>query len=322
MGGIEHRQPRRGAVPGVGPRRLPVVGRIFVALAAVVAVIELWPIVNAISIGATDWTDDLPQLLPQVFRAAAIVALPAAVAWGSPTRYRANRWLWKGALIVALVQVARYPADFARDAVITALLDGGASFEDLVPTLVNVGVGFGLAILSVLGVWALGEGLKDAGGHSRVAVAAAIVAALAMAIVLVVPSLMAGAVLSPFPDGLSLAINSLYVFAEALLAARGIAGALRGVRPAIAWRAGAIGASVVFVVPMLSLAILLANSYLLPSDSPIVTPLLGVATYFGWPLLAIALGMGMGRLTAPAPSLVGSGFVMRGRARRTTPTTA
>ena len=181
----------------------------------------------------------------------------------------------------------------------------------------NLGVGFGLATLAILGVWALGEGVKDAGGRSRVAIVVAAVAAIALGIILVVPSLMAGAVLSLVPDGLSVAVNSLYVFANALLAGRAIAGAARGTRPLIAWRAGAVGASVVFLVPVVSLAILLANSYLVSPDSPISTPLLGVATYFGWPLVAVALGMGMGRFAVPAPSLVGSGFVMRGRARHT-----
>ena len=68
-----------------------------------------------------------------------------------------------------------------------------------------------------------------------------------------------------------------------------IAGALRGVRPAAAWRAGAVGGSVVFLVPVLSLASLLANTYLLAPDSGFSVPFLGLATYFGWPLVAIAL---------------------------------
>ena len=317
MGRIEHRRRRGPAARGTGLRRLPVVGVVFVALAALVAVLELWPIVTELSLGTTTWPGEIPQLLPGAARAAAMVLLPAAVAWGSPTRYRVNGWLWKGALIVAVIQVLRYPLDAARDAILGALVEGGAELNDPVPMLVNVGVGLGLAALSILGVWALGEGLKDAGGRSRVAVVVAGVLAVSLGLLLLVPAFMAGTVtltLALVPDLLSVLLNVLYVFANALLAGRAIAGALRGVRPALAWRVGAIGGAVVFLVPVLSLALLLLNSYVLTDGTPLSFSFLGVMTCLGWPLVALALAMGMGRIAAPTPSLVGSGFVMRGRA--------
>ena len=253
-----------------------------------------------------------------------MVALPATVAWASPARYRANRWLWNGALLVAVIQLARYPVDFARDALISSILEGGGDLSGTVPTAINIGVGLSLAFLSILGVWALSEGLKDAGGRSTVAVVVAAVVGVALALLLVVPPFMAGATLdlNLLPDLLSVAVNSLYVFANALLAGRAIAGVVRRLRPPIAWRAGAIGGSVVFLVPVLSLSALLVSSYLLPADGAISVPFLGVATYFGWPLVAIAVGMGMGRIERPAPSLVGTGFVMRGRPRQTPAPTA
>jgi hypothetical protein len=234
-------------------------------------------------------------------------------------RYRTNGWLWNGALLVAVIQLLRYPVDLARDAAITSLLDGGADLGDPVPLVLNLGVGLGLAFLAILGVWALSEGLKDAGGRSTIAVVVAAVAGIVLGILLVVPAFMAGATLDLglVPDLLSVVVNSLYVFANALLAGRAIAGVLRGLRPATAWRAGAIGGSVVFTIPVLSLTVILVSSYLLPADSPISVPYLGVATYFGWPLVAIATALGMGRLGRAAPSHVGSGFVMRGRPRHT-----
>jgi hypothetical protein len=317
LGRIEHRQTRRGSAPRHDLGTLPVVGRVFLALAALTAAIELWPIVNAIWIGATTWPGEIPDLLPQAARAAGMVALPAAVAWASPRRYRTNGWLWNGALLVAVIQLLRYPVDVARDAAINSLMEGGADLGDPVPLVLNLGVGLGLAFLSVLGVWALGEGLKDAGGRSTVAVVVAAVVSLALGLLLLVPAFMAGATLELgfVPDLLSVAVNSLYVFANALLAGRAIAGVLRGLRPVAAWRAGAVGGSVAFLIPVLSLAVLLVSSYLLPADAPFSVPYLGVATYFGWPLVAIAIGMGMGRLERRAPGLVGSGFVMRGRPR-------
>ena len=324
MGRIEHRQTRRGSSSRHDLGTLPPVGRVFLVLAALTAVIELWPIANAFSIGATTWPGDIPNVLPQAARAAGMVILPAAVAWASPTRYRTNGWLWNGALLVAVIQLLRYPVDLARDAAITSLLDGGADLGDPVPLVLNLGVGLGLAFLAILGVWALSEGLKDAGGRSTVAVVVAAVAGIALGLLLVVPAFMAGATLDLgfVPDLLSVVVNSLYVFANALLAGRAIAGVLRGLRPATAWRAGAIGGSVVFTIPVLSLAVILVSSYLLPADSPISVPFLGVATYFGWPLVAIAIALGMGRLERPAPSHLGSGFVMRGRPRHTPATPA
>jgi hypothetical protein len=319
LGRIEHRQTRRGSATRHDLGTLPVVGRVFLVLAALTAVIELWPIANAISIGATTWPGEVPNLLPQAARAAGMVILPAAVAWASPTRYRTNGWLWNGALLVALIQLLRYPVDLARDAAITSLLDGGADLGDPVPLILNLGVGLGLAFLAILGVWALSEGLKDAGGRSTVAVVVAAVAGIALGMLLVVPAFMAGATLDLgfVPDLLSVVVNSLYVFANALLAGRAIAGALRRLRPVAAWRAGAVGGSVVFIIPVLSLTVILVSSYLLPADAPVSVPYLGVATYFGWPLVAIAIALGMGRLERPAPGHVGSGFVMRGRPRHT-----
>jgi hypothetical protein len=310
---------RRGAVARHDLGTLPVVGRVFLGLAAVVAVIELWPIANAISIGATDWPGDIPQLLPQAARAAAMVVLPAAVAWASPKRYRANGWLWNGAVLVSVIQLLRYPVDFGRDALINSFLEGGGDLGDPVPTVLNLGVGLALAFLAILGVWALSEGLKDAGGRSTSAVVVAAAAAAVLGLLLVVPAFMTGLTLdlNLVPDLLSVAVNSLYVFANALLAGRAIAGVRRALRPALAWRAGAVGGSVGFLVPVLSLGALLVSSYLLPADAPFSVPFLGVATYFGWPLVAIAIALGMGRLERRAPSLVGSGFVMRGRPRHT-----
>jgi hypothetical protein len=318
MGRIEHRRPRPGhGDTRVGPRRLPPVGFAFLGLAAVAAVIELWPIVNAIWIGATTWPGEVPRLLPQVARAAGMVVLPAAVAWASPTRYRTNGWLWKGALIVAIVQLLRYAVDFARDAVLNWLIEGGASIDDPAPMLINIGIGLALASLAVLGVWALGEGIKDAGGQSRVAVAVSVVASIALGLLLVVPAFMGGVTLGIelIPDLLSVAINMLFVLANGLLAGRAIAGVIRGLRPVGAWRGGAIGATVVFLVPVLSLGVLLVNSYLLDSADGIAIPFLGVASWFGWPLVALSLAAGMGRLPAAVPGAAGSGFVMRGRPR-------
>lgn len=318
MARIEHRQARRGAVRVEGWRRLPAVGWVFVVLAVVVAGIELWPAADAWWLGVTEWWREVPNLLPEAARTGAMLLLPAAVAWGSPRRYRANGWLWKGAVIISVVQLLRYPVDFVRDAVLQGLADGGADISEPLVLLVNLGVGLSLAIVSVLGVWALSEGVKDGGGRSRLAVAVAALVALTMGILYVIPSVMAGIVMSSelLTGLLSIAVNVLYLFVQGLLAGRVVAGLARGVAPRQAWAVGALGGVVLFVVPVLSLGVALFNYFLVaPGEGIIAIPFFNVLPFFGWPAVAIALSMGMARFTAPAPSLVGTGFVMRGKAR-------
>ena len=65
----------------------------------------------------------------------------------------------------------------------------------------------------------------------------------------------------------SLVVNLLLLFVEGLLAGRAVAGALNGARPAGAWRAGAVGAVVLWVLPILSLVTLLVSSFLLVENA-------------------------------------------------------
>jgi hypothetical protein len=314
MGRTVHRRYRTGTVVPQGVGRLPVVGRVFVVLAALAALAELWAVVDAWQLGASEWWSDVPQLLPVAARAAAIVVLPAAVAWASPTRFRANPWLWRGVLLVAVAQLLRYPATLLQRALVDAYGGGDA---DTTLFLAQAAIGLALGFLSVLAVWALSEGVKDAGGRSRGAVAFAAVVGIAGFLLLVVPGLAAGVTvdLQLAVNVLSVGLNGLFLFASALLAARLLAGVLRRVPPAVAWRVGAIGGWVVLVLPSLSLASLLVSVYVLPPGEGVSIPYLGVATYFGWPLIALALGMGMARLRAATPDPAGSGFVLRGTPR-------
>ncbi len=267
-------------------------------------------------IGATEWWADGAQTVPVAARSAAMLMLPAAVAWATPERRRRNRWLWQGALIVAIVQLLRYPASFASRWLFTTVVEDGGDPSDPLVVAVGVGVALLIAAGSVLGVWALGEGLKDARGRSGAAVVVAAVVALSFGLLLAIPSFMAGVTLDfeLATSLLSLVANVSFLFVEGLLAGRAIAGARSGVRPAVAWRAGAVAATVLWVLPILSLVTLLANSFLLVNE-PLTLPLLGVATYFGWPLFAVALATGMGRLPVPEPRSLGPAFTIRGTPR-------
>jgi hypothetical protein len=297
-------------------RGLPAVALVLLVLGIGVALVELWPVANAWWIGATEWWADIPGLLPVAARAAAMLMLPAAVAWATPDVARRNAWLWKGALIVAVVQLLRYPAD-ALTGWLYSTVPGGLDPSDPMATVVGLGIALVLAAGSVLGIWALGEGLKDAGGRSQLAVVIALVVALAFGMLLGIPTVMAGVEpgLDMVTATLSLVLNVLFLFVEGLLAGRAVAGALAHARPTGAWRAGGVGGVVLWLLPTLSLVTLLVNSFLLADSAPLAIPYLGVATYFGWPLFAVALAMGMGRLAVPVPSALGTGFLVRGTAR-------
>jgi hypothetical protein len=316
---IEHRRALRGAASrGPSIRGMPPVALLSLALGVVVGVIELWPVVTAWSIGATEWWSAVPDRLPLAARSGAMVMLPAAVAWGTPDRERRNRWLWTGALIVAATQLLRYPVTVASNWVYTTLIEGGTDVSDPLLALTSLGIALVLAVGTVLGIWALGEGLKDGGGRSEAAVLVALVVTVVFGLLLGIPSLMAGlrVDIELVASFVSLVANLLLLFVEGLLAGRAVAGALNGASPARAWRAGAVGALVLWVLPILSLTTLLVSSFLLV-DTPLAIPYLGVVTYFGWPLFAVAVALGMGRLAVRSPNAAATSFLVQGRARFT-----
>jgi hypothetical protein len=312
MARIVHRHRLPSLAPAPGLRRLPVAGRVFLALAAVVAAVEVWPAVNAVWLGVTDILSEFAQVLPAVFRNAAVVALPAAVLWARPRAPRVNPWLWKGAVIVAVVQLARYPVGLVQDALIETaqVSDAGAASPEYAVASV---LGLLLAFVATLGIWALSEGLKDAGARLH----AVVVAGLAVTVVAVVIITFGPSVVAAIEQGgdpllpvnlVSVLANGLYLFALALLAGRSTAGALRRLEPRIAWVLGAIASVSLAAVPVVSLGLTLANSIAqTPAPEGVLTAL-RLSIFIGWPLLAAAIGMGMGAM----PVRNGAGF----RARR------
>ena len=218
---------------------------------------------------------------------------------------------------MAIVQLVRYPASAFSGWLFEAVVEAGGDPGEPMIVALSLGIGLALAAASVLGIWALAEGLQDAGGRSVGAAVVAFLVAAAFGMLLLVPSLMAGVTLDLELMGslLSIALNVLFLFVQGLLAGRAVAGALAGIAPRQAWIAGAAAGIVLFVLPALTLVTLLVNSFLFTGTEPLAIQFLAVVTYFGWPLLTIAIAAGMGRLAAPAPDPLGTGFVVRGKAR-------
>lgn len=330
MAAIVHRQVLRGAAPvarSEARSRTATVAIVVFSLAALaVAAIELAPAIQAFIEGVTDYLGTLSPVLPTAFRAASLVLLPALVAWASPARPTANGWLWRGALIVSLVTLARYGAEPIQQAIV----DGAAGqlTVDSREYLIASGIGLLLAFGSLLGVWALSEGLKDAGARL-----AAPIVGLAVVMGLIATVLIFGPSMASVGDAVaqgqttiplfaaSVVVNTLFFVTQALLVARALAGARLRLRPRAPWIAGAVAALVLFLFPFISLLRQMLVQYVTNGEDPLPIPtvVLLVTVFFGWPLFAAAIGNGMGRLnpTAPAPMLTSTGFTVRGPARYT-----
>lgn len=316
MGRIVHRRRLPSARTPSGIRRLPIVGRAFLLIAVVVAAGELWPAINAAMLGVTDLVGQFADVLPTTLRNAAIVAMPAAVLWARPRVRRTNPWLWKGVLIVATIQLARYPAEFVQ----TRLLEtqGTAGVDDQLLFLTVNGISLILAFLSALGVWAVTEGLKDAGAR----LSNAVVAVLAVGVAAVVIVVFGGPAYEEIRAGMSLQLamalvsvlaNAVFLFALALLAARGSVGAIRRLEPPAGWRVGALAAIALVASPLLSLAGTLAQQ-LSPGalDFAIFQTVMRVLAIVGWPLFAVALSMGMGAWPVRRPGAARRTYVRTG----------
>ncbi len=305
MARIVHRHRLPSLAPARGLRRLPVPGRVFLVLAAVVAAVELWPAIDAIWLGVTDIVDELSTVLPTTFRNAAIVALPAAVLWARSRAPRVNPWLWKGAVLVAAVQLSRYPIGLVQETLVEAASTseaGAASPEYAIASILALLLAFATA----LGIWALSEGLKDAGARfpNLVIVGLAVAVAAVMTFVFG-PSVRAAIEAGNDPqlpiNLVSVLANGLYLLSLAVLGARGVAGVARALDGRMAWRLGAIAAVSLAVLPVVSVF----TSYLVSTSGEtapeIVYTVLRLAVFIGWPLFAVALGMGMAAWPARRP---------------------
>jgi hypothetical protein len=298
MARIVHRHRLPSLAPAPGIRRLPARGRLFLALAAVAAAVELWPAVNATWLGVTDVLGEFASVLPTAFRNAAVVGLPAAVVWAQPRARRVNPWLWKGAVIVAVVQLARYPADRFTRALIEAANVGEPGAAVPAFALASV-VGLLLAFLTTLGIWALSEGLMDAGAR----LAKAVIAGLGLAVVGIVVVAFGPSVMAAIQEGgdpllavnlASVLVNALYLFSLALLAGRSVAGAIGRLDPRLAWRLGAVAAVSLAVVPVVSLGLTILGSASQTALPEVLFTALRLSVFLGWPLLAVAFASGMG----------------------------
>ena len=285
-------------------QRLGPVGWTFAVLAVAWAVVELWPLTQ---FSAFDSLGQDALLVVRTLGDVALVALPAGLLLGFPGARRRNRWLFRGLVLLALVQLAQ-PAMRALQAWVLEQVDlSVAGFNPLWTAMVLVWLA--IAVISLAGVWALSDGLFDAGARPRRAVLVVIAGAAVALELAVLVQVVADDGLGVFRDGLlsiaSFAISIAVYAAWFVVGARLVAGFAAGLVPRRAWALGALAGGLLIIdslVPTLQL-----SAGPLGAMSLSLGPVLVVTSSAVWVLLFLALALGLGRGTNRGPGS-GAGF--------------
>jgi hypothetical protein len=279
------RRPRKAA------QRLGPTGWFFSVVAVLWAVVELWPITQ---FGAFDSLSSDAQLVVRTLGDVAVVALPAGLLLGFPNARRGNPWLFRGVVLLALVQLVQPVLRALWGWVFEQVDLSAAGFSPLfaAETMLSLAV----AVVSLAAVWSLSDGLFDAGARPhRIVLVAVIGVAVALEIVIVVPIVVANG-LEVFPNGaldmVSIVIGSAVAAAWYVVVMRLVVGFVVGLVPRRAWALGA-GAGVLFIVETLAATVLLWTPQASGSSMDI-RPLLLAASSAVWVLLFLALALGLG----------------------------
>ena len=245
--------------------------------------------------------EEVPYTVMNPLRSAAVLLLPAALEFGVPGARRAVPWLMRGAVLLALEELLRPLVRAGQSALIDRqMFDWGAETPYADPAWIAlVLASFAVSIVGIAGVWALSDGLADAGGRPRRGLLVLLVAAgTALALVTYAPlqvfdtlqgmdaSIAVALVSSLVGSVLSVVDNALWL----VVGARLIAGVAARRRPRTAWVIGALAGATL-------IAVRIASPLLFGWIQPDRT--VGYVFLFSgtasWVLLAIALAAGLGR---------------------------
>ena len=280
----------------VGPaQRLGPVGWVFAVLAVGWAVVALRPLTE---FSAFDSVDKDALLIVQTLGDVAILALPAGLLLGFPGARRRNPWLFRGVVLIALVSLVQ-PALRALQTWVLDQVDlsaGGFSPLYAATAMVSLAIG----IVSLAAVWAVSDGLFDAGARPRRLVLALVAAAaVVLELVFVVPLVVDNG-LAIFRNGIldiaSFAISVAFYAAWYVVAARLVVGFTLGLVPRRAWAVGAFAGALYIIGSLATTLQVWAGQFwgaLLNFGIA-----LQVASSAVWVLLLVALALGLGRGTS------------------------
>ena len=233
---------------------------------------------------------------------AATIALPAALELGGAGARRAVPWLMRGAILIALSEVARLVARELR----------ARAFEGLDPFDFTNPVSFAFAILGlaptlvlIAGAWSMSDGLADAGARpSRRALWVVVAAALGLTIAVYVTASLVVVDFSSMlatVNNLSLLVSLVLIAFSTVLAVRLVAGAAE-LLPRRAWLvAGTAGASQLVAAFGLNIVFMASMATQGPLGAALIGNVLSAADNASWVLLAAAFAMGLGRRAGDQP---------------------
>ncbi len=235
---------------------------------------------------------------------AAIIALPAALEWGVPGARRRTPLLLRGTVWLALLLVARGALSLIQGwLVVTA--DFQLDFESPVGLSLTM-VQLGTVVIGIAGVWALSDGLIDAGSRigRRLLATAIVVGLILVTWILPFYAVSAGDLGSALGRPLfwlNLVGLILYVIDTVLwciVAVRLMAGFGARLRPRRAWAIGALAGAAMIAARAFSMLLSITGGQ--DAWLTVVAQLLAVAP---WILLVLALlaGLGRGRERRDAP---------------------
>ena len=275
---------------------LTVIGWASVVVAAAWLVNALWPLVEVGVGDASTWGDKALYVV-RVLGDAAPLLLPAALELGVPDARRRTPWLMRGAVLLALAQLARPAIGFVQERFIAALDPTGQPIDYETP----LGFAFGLvtvasALLTIGGQWALSDGLWDAGARPRRAILAAVAAVGVIGTLVAFLPYFGTSIdltkglgwLNVASIGLSLATIGLVL----VVATRLMSGFPSRLVPRRAW-AVAVIAGAGLLVEQYGSALILGAAVQGQTLGVVVV----VAGSIGWVVLAVALALGLGRGT-------------------------
>jgi hypothetical protein len=279
------------------------VGWLSVMAAVGIVVVDLRPLVESGVIGVAPWTS-LAGQLASAFADAAMMLVPAALLIGYPRVWQQNRWLYRGAVMLAGAQFARVVLDVVQAWILEALSpgSGGAIDPGTLEGLAFAVLSLGIGLVSIAGAWSFSDGLGDAGARPpRLLLAAVAVGLVGGMLAVYWPFLISSLDLSQVVGWLnvvgftmSMALIALY----GVLSVRLVAGPFLGLVPRAAWIAGALGGAALLAQRILSpLGAWLSAT---PEQAGLVAQISMVVVvlgYVAWPLVMVAAFLGLGRGT-------------------------
>jgi hypothetical protein len=277
------------------------VGWLSVLAAVGIVVADLRPLIDSGVLGSVPLTSIAGELAGALADAA-LMLMPAALLVGYPGIGRRNRWLYRGAVMLAGAQFARLLLDVVQPWVLEALVpeSGGVIDPTTLQGLAFALLSLGIGLVTIAGAWSFSDGLAEAGARPPRVLLGVAAAGLVGGMLLVYwPYLTSTLDLTTVVGWLNVAgltMSMVLIALYGVLSLRLLSGPFMRLVPAGAWIAAALGGGALMAQRILSpIGAWLSTS---PEQAAIVAQISAVIVllgYVAWPLIMLAALLGLGR---------------------------